>query len=198
MVGSLLLLFLSHLLPLILIFLELCYRYDLKWRLIENISFSIICLLTYCNDSMNEWTDTSLRYRHWRMCFERLLQAFARWQPGNSFDIAAQPILDTVEWIVIHNCPCEHSSKLQLSIRFTPSRCLDVRQDWYPMYYPEGMKARVSPVQSIEPHRILAPTRDLNRDPLGPQSRVVTTILPLHTAQMICTDCWYNCEWHSR
>ena len=49
------------------------------------------------------------------------------------------------------------------------------------MYYPEGMKARVSPVQSIEPHRILAPTRDLNREPLGPQSRVVTTILPMHT-----------------
>ena len=115
------------------------------------------------------------------MCFERLLQAFARWQPGNLFDIAAEPILEYRELIVIHNCPCEHSSKLQLSIRFTPSRCLDVRQDWYPMYYPEGMKARVSPVQSIEPHRILAPTRDLNREPLGPQSRVVTTILPLHT-----------------
>ena len=92
----------------------------------------------------------------------------------------ARPSLNTVELIVIHNCPCEHSSKLQLSIRFTPSRCLDVRQDWYPMYYPEGMKARVSPVQSIKPHRILAPTRDLNREPLGPQSRVVTTILPLH------------------
>ena len=39
------------------------------------------------------------------------------------------------------------------------------------MYYPEGMKARVSPVQSIEPHRILAPTLDLNREPLGPQSQ---------------------------
>ena len=88
--------------------------------------------------------------------------------------------LNTAEVIVIHNSPCEHSSKLQLSIRFTPSRCLDVRQDWYPMYYPEGMKARVSPVQSIEPHRILAPTRDLNREPLGPQSREETTTLPLH------------------
>ena len=130
---------------------------------------------------MNEWTDTSLQYRHWRMCFERLLQAFARWLPGNLFDITAQPILEYREFIVIHNCLCEHSSKLQLSIRFTPSRCLDVRQDWYLMYYPEGMKARVSLVQSIEPHRILAPTRDLNREPLGPQSRVVTTILPLHT-----------------
>ena len=115
------------------------------------------------------------------MCFERLLQAFARWQPGNLFDIAAQPTLEYRELIVIHNCPCEHSSKLQLSIRFTPSRCLDVRQDWYPMYYPGGIKARVSPVQSIEPHSILAPTRDLNREPLGPQSRVVTTILLLHT-----------------
>ena len=47
---------------------------------------------------MNEWTDTSLRYRHWRMCFERLLQAFARRQPGNLFDIAAQPILE-YRWI---------------------------------------------------------------------------------------------------
>ena len=52
------------------------------------------------------------------------------------------------------------------------------------MYYPAGMKARVSPVQSIEPHRILAPTRDSNQEPLGPQSRVVTTILPLHNYQL--------------
>ena len=44
------------------------------------------------------------------------------------------------------------------------------------MYYPEGMKARVSPVQSIEPHRILAPTRDSNPGPPGPESKVVTTI----------------------
>ena len=49
------------------------------------------------------------------------------------------------------------------------------------MYYPKRMKARVSPVQSIEPHRILAPTRDSNQEPPGPESRVVTTILPLHT-----------------
>ena len=49
------------------------------------------------------------------------------------------------------------------------------------MYYPGGMKARVSPVQSIEPHRILASTRDSNQEPPGPQSEVVTTILLLHT-----------------
>ena len=91
--------------------------------------------------------------------------------------------LNTVELIVIHNSPCEHSSELQVSIRFTPSRCLDVRQDWYPMYYPEGMKARVGPVQSIEPHRILAFTRDSNQEPPGPGSRVVTNILPLHTIE---------------
>ena len=36
--------------------------------------------------------------RHWRMCFERLLQAFARWQPGNLFNIAAQPVLE-YRWI---------------------------------------------------------------------------------------------------
>ena len=61
------------------------------------------------------------------------------------------------------------------------------------MYYPEGMKARVSPVQSIEPHRILAPTRDLNREPLGPQSRVVTTTLPLHTTTLPLHTLHYRC-----
>ena len=81
-----------------------------------------------------DWTDTSLRYNHWRMCFERLLLAFARWQPGILFDIAAQPILE-YRWIYSYSQPSlrTYSSKLQLSIRFTPSRCLDVRQDWYPM-----------------------------------------------------------------
>ena len=60
------------------------------------------------------------------------------------------------------------------------------------MYYPEGMKARVSPVQSIEPHRILAPTRDSNLESSGPESRVVTTILPLHinTLNCILTNSW--------
>ena len=52
----------------------------------------------------NEWADTSLRYRHWRMCFERLLQAFARWQHGNLFDIAAQPILE-YRWIASYTQP---------------------------------------------------------------------------------------------
>ena len=33
---------------------------------------------------------------------------------------------------------------------------------WYPMYYPEGMKARVSPVQWSKPHSILLPTQDSN------------------------------------
>ena len=43
------------------------------------------------------------------------------------------------------------------------------------------MKAQVSPVQSIEPRRIFSLTWDLNQGPPGPQSRVVITILPLHT-----------------
>ena len=40
---------------------------------------------------MNEWMNwyfIAVEYRHWRMCFERLLQAFARWQPGILFDTA--------------------------------------------------------------------------------------------------------------
>ena len=56
------------------------------------------------------------------------------------------------------------------------------------MYYPEGIKARVSPVQLIEPHRILATTRDSNQEPPGPQSIVATTILPLHTELLYADD----------
>ena len=62
----------------------------------------------------------------------------------------------------------------------SPHSCLHEWMVWYFIAIPI-----VSPVQSIEPHRILAPTRDLNREPLGPQSRVVTTILPLHTIYFI-------------
>ena len=53
------------------------------------------------------------------------------------------------------------------------------------MYYPEGMKARVSPVQSIESRRILAPIRESNPESSGSESRVVTTILPLHTCSFV-------------
>ena len=105
----------------------------------------------------------------------------------------------TARHLIWHRCPAHPEyrwidSYTQLSLRtqfkvatvysIHTQCCLDVRQDWYPMYYPEGMKARVSPVQSIEPHRILPPNRDSNQKPLGPQSRVVTTILPLHTTEI--------------
>ena len=39
-----------------------------------------------------------------------------------------------------------------------PSYSLYVQLLWYPMYYPGGMKARVSPVQWSKPHSILAST----------------------------------------
>ena len=43
-----------------------------------------------------------------------------------------------------------------------PSYSLYVQLLWYPMYYPGGMKARVSPVQWLKPHSIIAPTQDSN------------------------------------
>ena len=44
------------------------------------------------------------RYRHWRMCFERIFPAFARWQPGILYlTQMPSPSLNTVELIVIHN-----------------------------------------------------------------------------------------------
>ena len=44
------------------------------------------------------------------------------------------------------------------------------------------MIARVTPVQSIEPRRILAPTQDLNQGPPGPRSRVVTNTTTAYAA----------------
>ena len=46
-----------------------------------------------------------------------------------------------------------------------------------PIYYPEGMKAQVSHVQSIKPHSILTTTRNLNQGSPGPQSRVVRVLV---------------------
>ena len=43
-----------------------------------------------------------------------------------------------------------------------PSYNLYVQLLWYPMYYPGGMKARVSPVHWSKPYSILAPTQDSN------------------------------------
>ena len=65
------------------------------------------------------------------------------------------------------------------------------------MYYPEGMKARVSPVQWSKPNSILAPTQDSN--PGGriqnhkrwPLHYHCTHTLPLHTWDMIFI-------WHSQ
>ena len=49
----------------------------------------------------------------------------------------------------------EHSFRLQPSINLhAPFTAF--------MYYPEGMKARVSPVQWSKPYSILAPTQDSN------------------------------------
>ena len=78
---------------------------------------------------------------------------------------------DATECVMAENSflGCNHQTICQ------PSYNLDVQLLRYPMYYPEGMKDRVSPVQSIEPHRILTPTRDSNQGPPDPQSRVVTT-----------------------
>ena len=52
---------------------------------------------------------------------------------------------------------CNHQSILAC-----PSYSLYVHLLWYPMYYPEGRKARVSPVQWSKPYSILAPTQDSN------------------------------------
>ena len=64
---------------------------------------------------MNE-TDTSLRYRHWRMCFERTsFRHSLDDKPGILFDIAAQPILE-YRWIV------SYSHQLEPMLRTAPAQ----------------------------------------------------------------------------
>ena len=72
-----------------------------------------------------------------------------------------------------------------------PSYSLCVQLLWYPMYYPGGMKARVSPVKWSKPYSILAPTRDSN-----PGGRIQNhKRWPLHYH---CTQCSgiYHCTIH--
>ena len=107
------------------------------------------------------WYFIAVEYRHWRMCFELLLQEFARWQPGILFDIAAQPILEyTVELSVfIHNHPCKVQTQFKVATVYSIHTqslfwcSTGLAPDVYTT--PKGMKARVNLVQSIEPHRIL-------------------------------------------
>ena len=57
----------------------------------------------------------------------------------------------------------EQSARLQPSIKLTcSSYSFYVQLLWYPMYYPGGMKARVSPVQWSKPYSIFATTQDSN------------------------------------
>ena len=44
----------------------------------------------------------------------------------------------------------------------SPSYSLYVQLLWYPMYYPGGIKARISHVHWSKPYSILAPTQDSN------------------------------------
>ena len=88
------------------------------------------------------------------------------------FDISAcQPILEC-RWI--HNCPWKHSSKLQLFIGFTPSPCLDVRQDWYPL--PRRNKCMDRPCAVDRASKNIGTNSDMNQLPLGLQPKEVTTI----------------------
>ena len=93
---------------------------------------------------------------------------------------------DTTEGVVKHSFGCNHQSTCMSQLQ---PLCLDTL---ILIHYPGGMKARVGPEQLIEPHRILAPTRDSNQGPPRPQYRVVTTILPLHTGAHVW---WSTYAW---
>ena len=72
-----------------------------------------------------------------------------------------------------------------------PSYSLYVQLLWYPMYYPGGMKAWVSPVQWSKPHSILAPTQDSN--PGGRIQNHKRWPLHYHCTHHIMTYMIYRC-----
>ena len=89
---------------------------------------------------------------------------------------------------------CNHQSTCM------PSYSLYVQLLWYPMYYPGGMKARVSPVQWSKPHSILAPLR-IRTQVAGfriTSGDHYTTICPYATAHALRSSdtvtciCWPN------
>ena len=65
---------------------------------------------------------------------------------------------DTTETVAEHSARLQPSINLHAPVTTFMFSC----SLWYPMYYPGGMKARVSPVQRSKPHSILAPTQDPN------------------------------------
>ena len=75
-----------------------------------------------------------------------------------------------------------------------PSYSLYVQLLWYPMYYPGGMKARVSPVQWSKPHSILPPLRIRTR---AAGFRIISGIHYTTTAHIIC-DPDSNAHWKFR
>ena len=102
------------------------------------------------------------------MCFERLLLHSLDHSKTSYSTQVSGPSLNTIELVNIQPF-LQKNTELQLSIRFTPSRCstglvvqvLSLGTSLVPNVgtnYLHGMKAWISPVQSIEPRRILAPT----------------------------------------
>ena len=84
-------------------------------------------------------------YCLWRMCFEWLVQAFARWQPGILFDTCAQPILE-YRWIVCYK-------QLSLQTQFEIATVYSIHTQSLSWCLtglvpnntsPESMKARIS------------------------------------------------------
>ena len=82
------------------------------------------------------------------------------------------PTIESCNWIdfisVAHaswyhwNCGRTQRKAATINQLACPSYSLHVQLLWYPIYYPGGMKARVSPVQWSKPYSILAPTQDSN------------------------------------
>ena len=86
--------------------------------------------------------------------------------------LLAEPTIESCNWIDFisvayvswyhWNCGRTQRQAATINQLACPSYSLYVQLLWYPMYYPRGMKARVSPVQWSKPHSILAPTQDSN------------------------------------
>ena len=109
-------------------------------RRITSTSFNSIQYVMLCNvmDTIF-WLSPSIESCNW---IDFIFAAYASWY----------------HW----NCGWTQRKAATINQLACPSYSLNVQLLWYPMYYPGGIKARVSPVQWLKPHSILAPTQDSN------------------------------------
>ena len=124
-------------------------RHCLSRGSLLTLACAFICnRINYCNGVLCDNVNVNVNVRHTDLAPLNPVTRGAACSWVDFISVAYMP-----EGVTEHSfLGCNHQSTCM------PSYSLYVQLLWYPMYYPGGMKASVSPVQWSEPYSILAPT----------------------------------------